>query len=170
MTGSGFRVQGSGFALVAAAICCVVFSGCGAPLGSQALAGDVVPCELALAMIAADGTAAPRPQPTPAPAPDDEVGQAIGDRPQGWIFSDAKSLITKGNALADRAKILLDAAERDGKITLDVKLPKPAPRANCPDGLCPLTIEPATDPPSSDAGSCADGSCSFPGRRFRWRR
>jgi len=35
----------------------------------------------------------------------------------------AKALIAKGNALADRGKALLDAAQRDGKITVDIILP-----------------------------------------------
>lgn len=142
------------------------------PRANAVVAGDAVPCELALASVCGSPLADFGSSPTPAPSPDDEIGQAIGDRPQGWIFSDAKALIAKGNALADRGKAILDAAERDGKITLDVKLPKPAARSQCPDGSCPLTLEFAVEP-DPDAGGCPDGSCALSsraGRRLRWRR
>ena len=40
-------------------------------------------------------------------------------------YRDAKALIDKGNALADRGKAILDQAQRDGKITVDMRLPTP---------------------------------------------
>ena len=64
-----------------------------------------------------------------------------GDSPQGWILSDAKALIAKGNKLADRGKLILDQAERDGKITVDVHLPKPTTQAGtwqCDGNVCRL--------------------------------
>ncbi|KKN32869.1 hypothetical protein LCGC14_0809540 [marine sediment metagenome] len=39
------------------------------------------------------------------------------------IFKQAKELIHKGNKLADRGKKLLDAVQRDGKISVDILLP-----------------------------------------------
>ena len=75
-------------------------------------------------------------------------------------FRDAKALIAKGNALADRGKILFDAAQRDGKITLDVRLPKssaiqsikrPDTKLSCPDGVCPWKPDkPDVPKPTSD--------------------
>ena len=56
-------------------------------------------------------------------------------------YRDAKTLIAKGNELADRGKAILDAAEADGKIMLSVHLPKVLKSAGeketCPGGVCP---------------------------------
>lgn len=85
---------------------------------------------------------------------------------------EAKELIRKGNELADRGKALLDAAEREGKITVDVHLPKsesppveyrPA-GGTCPGGFCPyVPPAPSEGTNASDAraaGACSSGSCS----------
>jgi len=112
---------------------------------------------------------APAPAPTPKPAPD---GAPVG----GPIdtYRDAKTLIDKGNALADRGKALLDQAQRDGKITVDIRLPTPsapAATATCPlggtcrNGRCPLRqaelTPPASNPqtPSKPGGDCPGGVC-----------
>ena len=49
--------------------------------------------------------------------------------PEGIIdtIRQAKALIGKGNALADRGKLILDAAQRDGKIRVDVHVPEVMP-------------------------------------------
>jgi hypothetical protein len=77
---------------------------------------DAVSCDLAVAMFTQEVV--------PVPAPD------TGALPTGPldIVRDAKSLIEKGNVLADRGKQILDAAQRDGKVTVDVRLPKPDPQ------------------------------------------
>lgn len=96
---------------------------------------------------------------TPCPHCSAKGGQGL-DGPLGTLL-DAKELIRKGNDLADRGRILLDTAERDGKITVDVQLPKPAslpsaappgPQQTCPGGVCPAW--PQNAPP---AGSRPQG-------------
>jgi Zn finger protein HypA/HybF involved in hydrogenase expression len=65
---------------------------------------------------------------------------------------EAKELIAKGRALADRTKAILDAAEREGKVSVDVKLPghvtgsAPACGGDC--AACPL---PCAQPPGPAA-------------------
>jgi len=78
----------------------------------------------------------------------------------------------EGNELAYRGKALLDAAEREGKITVDVHLPKSeSPRVEhrpaggtCPGAFCPyVPPAPSEGTNASDArtaGSCSSGSCS----------
>ena len=117
------------------------------------------------------------------PCPDCHNGSA---GPYGGpldTLREAKELIAKGNELADRSKALLDAAERDGKITVDIRLPKATPpvlgeaapaagKTTCPGGFCPYVPVP-TDPgqataptTGTDAGdansawSCSGSSCS----------
>jgi hypothetical protein len=111
----------------------------------------------------------PAPAPSPTPAPD---GAAIG----GPIdtYHDAKTLIDKGNALADRGKSLLDQAQRDGKITVDIRLPLVPgtdalvaypPGRTCRSGRCPLRSADPTPPagnPQTQANpseACAGGVC-----------
>jgi len=101
-------------------------------------------------------------------------------------FREAKELIRKGNALADRGKALLDAAEREGKVTVDIRFPGAtspvlgdAPGANgqttCLGGFCPyVPPAPSEGTNASDAraaGSCTSGSCSrgILRRRPFWR-
>lgn len=142
-------------------------AGCGGPSTAQENFRDAVAVEMTLATMV-DG-AAPAPSPYRCarcrdtgwlthgdghrtPCPDCQSGSA-GDLYGGPIdtLRQARELIEKGNSLADRGKAILDAAERDGKITVDVRIPKPAPYgspAACPDGFCPLpsarAIPPAT--------------------------
>jgi len=42
---------------------------------------------------------------------------------------DAKALIAKANKAVDRGTAILDAVERDGKVSVDIKLPKPLPKS-----------------------------------------
>jgi len=95
---------------------------------------------------------------------------------------DAKELIRKGNDLADRSKALLDAAQRDGKITVDVHLPKSLPLAapavgqSCPGGVCPVVpprLEVPAPPPQTAAtvqGSTCPGGVCRPRLLWRFRR
>ena len=86
---------------------------------------------------------------------------------------DAKSLIAKGNALADRGKVLLDAAEVEGKISVDIRLPKtlrsakpaeskPTDSGMCPNGVCPWMPK-APPQTSPDVTTPANA-----GRRMDW--
>lgn len=101
-----------------------------------------------------DSTPAPLP---PAPDPDDDSGTKPGG-PFDFI-RDAKALVKKGNALADRGKSILDKAEAEGKVTIDVRLPGG-----------PQETKESTAEESEQ--SCPDGSCSTQGpiRRFFRRR
>jgi hypothetical protein len=139
--------------------------------------------------------------PSPAPAP----AKCLRCRGTGWIehgdghrtpcpecqqgsagpfggpldtLHDAKELITKGNALADRGKAILDQAERDGKITVDIRLPKSvatqARNGSCPGGICPLMPPmPVQTPPDvvpfPATQGCPGGVCRLGllGRRRR---
>jgi len=77
---------------------------------------------------------------------------------------EVKELIRKGNELADRGKAILDAAERDGKVTIDIRLPKPTPlraSAACTEGACPVPGPHAQRPAASP---CAAGVCYAPVR------
>lgn len=67
------------------------------------------------------------------------------------IIRQAKELIRKGNELVERGKALLDAFEKDGKITIDVKLPQtvesaavvklnPVASDDCSNGQCNVTF------------------------------
>jgi hypothetical protein len=129
-------------------------------------------------------TATPAPQPMPKPDPD---GAAIGKQTITGpldIFRDGKALIDKGNALADRGKAILDQAQRDGKITVDIRLPTPpagTPQTqqknggSCPGGVCPLIPPEKQKSPAESAMECdATTSCSNcvsnPRRLLRWRR
>jgi hypothetical protein len=84
------------------------------------------------------------------------------------IIRQANELIKRGNELARRGKALLDAIERDGKITVDIHLPN-APKQPLADGQKPIVT-------SSD---CADGQCSISSYKptktrkkstWRWKR
>jgi len=127
---------------------------------------DAVATDLAITTM----TDAPQPGPAPAPVkclrcngtgwithgdghrtqcPDCQAGSAGAYGSPLDTYRDAKALIAKGNALADRGKAILDAAESDGKIMLAVHLPKvlrstkiaeaktPDAKQTCPDGVCP---------------------------------
>ena len=83
------------------------------------------------------------------PCPDCQEGSASHYGGPLDTLRDAKTLIAKGNALADRGKMLLDAAKADGKIMLAVHLPNVLrsscttktiqidKKQTCPGGVCP---------------------------------
>jgi len=99
-------------------------------------------------------------RPEPAPTPDDDRGAAVGGPLE--TYRDARALIRKGNELADRGRAILDAAERDGKITVDVRLPAldRATERLCPDGVCPVA------PKRAASTLCPDGICPLPPERL----
>lgn len=78
------------------------------------------------------------------------------------IIKQAKELIRRGNELAKRGKALLDAFEKDGKITVDVRLPSI-------DSTTVVKLKPTI------TSGCADGSCRVkrtytkPKSRWRWK-
>ena len=130
-----------------------------------------------------------QPQPVPPPdEPDNGAAPAVGGPLD--TLRDARELIQKGNALADRTKRLMDAAQREGGLWLFARLPggpAPVPKASpgtpadCPAGTCPLLPVPENaqkpapaaargrDPPAR----CPEGACYAPlpraGRRFLFR-
>jgi hypothetical protein len=100
-------------------------------------------------------TIAPSVDPTPEPAPAPGKCQRCGDT--GWIthgdghktrcpecnqgelptgpidtLRNAKALVDKYNRLADQAKAILDAAQRAGKITVDIRMPGAMPTMEWP--------------------------------------
>jgi hypothetical protein len=79
-----------------------------------------------------------------------EDAEAVGEPVTGPLdtIHDARELIRKGNALADRGQAILDQAERDGKITVDIRLPDPSRQSD-------------TSPPES---ACSD-KCPTPAAR-----
>jgi hypothetical protein len=169
-------------------VCCV---GCSAAVGASDYRDDVA-VDLAVA------TMADSPAPTPGPTPD-KCGRCKGT---GWIthgdghrtpcpdcqgdagasfggpldtLRDAKELIRKGSDLADRSKAILDQAQRDGKVTVDIRVPQSPPtqavptpsqaggRA-CQGGFCPLV--PDSPSPSTEY----PGGVSRPRLFGRFRR
>ena len=132
------------------------------------------------AMVTIEKSSIPAPAPAPKPSPD-----GAGMKAGGPIdtYRDAKALIDKGNALADRGKAILDQAQRDGKITVDIRLPTPpvskpqtqsATGGLCPGGVCPVQLpaEEGTLPRTAAADSAApcSGGVYQPRRFWRWRR
>ena len=75
------------------------------------------------------------------------------------IIRQAKELIRKGNELANKGKALLDAIQKDGRITVDIRLPQAT--AGCPDGSC--SVSNSTSAPLEIQGAeagCPGGKCS----------
>lgn len=117
---------------------------------------------------------------TPCPDCPATAGESFGGPLD--TLRDARELIRKGNDLADRSKALLDAAQRDGKITVDVRLPQPLPLAapavgqSCPGGVCPV-VPPRPEVPASlpqtaatvQGDACLGGVCR-PRLLWRFRR
>jgi len=120
---------------------------------------------------------------TPCPDCSDGSSGPYGGPLDTW--RDAKDLIRKGNELADRSKALFDRAERDGKISVDIRLPKPNLPSQgpvqkgpvtkaCPGGICPrvpeypkrTAIPPVTQPATPSCGSTYCRPRVF----WRWRR
>jgi len=93
------------------------------------------------------------------PCPDCRSGAGYGGPLE--TYRDARALIRKGNELADRGRAILDAAERDGKITVDVRLPAldRATERLCPDGVCSVA------PKRAASTLCPDGICPLPNER-----
>ncbi len=100
----------------------------------------------------------------PTPAPQSAPGAATVGGPID-VYRNARDLIDKGNDLADRGKAILDQAQRDGKITVDIRLPA-TPSSTCPQGWtcngnsCTRTRDTTKlpDMPSSATSSC-HGDC-----------
>lgn len=105
------------------------------------------------------------PKPLPNPTPDGARKGAKLESPLD-TYREAKTLIEKGNALADRGKAILDQAQRDGKITVDIRLPADSPSKQkadltcfgnsystktCPSGTCPWG--------TCKRRSCPGGNC-----------
>jgi hypothetical protein len=163
--------------LIAVLLMLVVSSGCDSPATGATDWTPTIACEGAMVSMAE------APMPEPEPAPDD--GAMPGSPITGPLdtFRDAKELIRKGNDLADRSKALLDAAQRDGKITVDIRLPKvdgrsitaePATPAAPPSIVCGpagCTLVPSLPPPAVTSSpppvGCATGVCR---PRLLWRR
>jgi len=95
---------------------------------------------------------------TPCPDCQGDTGVAYGGPLD--TLRDAKALIEKGNELADRGKALLDQAELDGKITVDIRLPS-VPR---------LPIQTPPDTATSPAASECQGGVCRPRLFGRFRR
>jgi len=80
------------------------------------------------------------------------------------IYKQAKELIRKGNELANKGKALLDAIQKEGRITVDIRLPQVA--ADCPDGKCSIRADrntadaPVSIETQSSETWCPDGKCS----------
>ncbi len=183
------------------ALCVLFAAGC-QPAQPPADYRDGVAVELTVATMAADRAPQPEPEPpgpydcprckdtgwithgdghrTACPDCSDRGTGSYGGPLDAW--REAKELIRKGNDLADRGKAIFDAAERDGRITVDVRIPDSSPTvgpSSC--GFCPVV--PVPDLPAPDlpvlpppeaaqpamTQGCADGVCR--GRLVRrWRR
>jgi hypothetical protein len=117
------------------------------------------------------------PTPKPKPKPDGAGKGAKIESPLD-TYRDAKALIDKGNALADRGKAILDQAQREGKITVDIRLPDaaisdPRPkRSSCSGGVCTWRNDAEEDAPSKTNPSCSStgGGAGKHLRFLRWRR
>jgi hypothetical protein len=121
----------------------------------------------------------------PLPPPNSD-GVGIGAKLESPIdtYREAKSLIEKGNALADRGKRILDEAEKDGKITVDIRLPVPVTndsqsrqKANtncsggsCSDGKCPFQSQAEDQQPASNEPTQACCGDRKSRHILRWRR
>ncbi len=131
---------------------------------SQDASPDEVAIDLALATMIESVSPGPAPSPYACPSCKDTgwIVHGGGNRtkcsncdlaslPGGPldIFKQAKELIRKGNELADRGKKLLDAIQKDGKLSVDILLPFEAgespsvtPRLDgisaAPEEVCPV--------------------------------
>jgi len=176
--------------MLSIALCALLIAGCQAlPLPADHL--DDAAVDLAVATLAADRLPTPEPpQPYQCPRCKDTGWITHGDGhrtpcpdcsegtagPYGGpldTIRDAKDLMRKGNELADRSKALLDAAQRDGKITVDVRLPEPNAAASgpsCANGVCrvPPAVEqkPVVVRQPAARQDCANGVCR---PRLFWR-
>ena len=85
------------------------------------------------------------------------------------IIRQAKELIRRGNELAERGKALLDAFEKDGKATIDVRLPSTLKQPEIIKSAKPVVV----------SGGCANGQCGITRNKYtpiqkknnwRWKR
>ena len=154
------------FLMLLCALCCCCFAGC-----EQAIATDwpaIVSSDLALASLSQEKT--PPPAPWPLPLPDDSGAklESIGG-PLDTIRG-ASDLVTKGNALADEARVILDAAKRSGKISVDIKIPVNAEiKANLP-ATAADTQQAANKKQPTISSGCSNGKCGMIETRWRIRR
>ena len=104
-----------------------------------------------------------KPAPPQVEPEDTDLGQPVG----GPLDSirDAKELVRKGNELADRGKALLDQAEREGKITVDIRLPNQSAKYETPE-----TETAFTGNCSSSSSRTVRYSTRRPLLFWRWRR
>jgi hypothetical protein len=104
-----------------------------------------------------------KPAPPQIEPEDTDLGQGVG----GPLDSirDAKELVRKGNELADRGKALLDQAQRDGKITVDIRLPDSGVKWKSSDSETACTGN-----RSSSSGRTVRYSTRRPLLFWRWRR
>ena len=191
------------YLLAILAFCVVLLAGC-LPNEAALDLRDAVAVDLALATMT-DHAPAPQPDPpTPydcprckdtgwithgdghrTPCPDCSDGSSGDYSGPLDTWRDAKDLIRKGNELADRSKQLFDRAERDGKIRVDIQLPKPslesqstarqkAVTQSCPSGVCPVVPEPPkrTAPTVATQPAAPSGTRTYyrPRIFWRWRR
>ena len=148
---------------------------------------DVAAADMALATMIEPAA------PQPLPPPDDDDTGAIG-RVGGPVdtIREAKALIRKANKAVDRGTAILDAVERDGKVSVDIKLPKPLPKAKavrtrivrqrvCDGTSChyedvevPIDEDdeptPFDEPEREEATTQAAGTCNSCGNNSTFRR
>jgi hypothetical protein len=147
---------------------------------------DVAAADMALATMVEPA------MPQPLPPPDNGDTGSIG-RVGGPVdtIRDAKALIAKANKAVDRGTAILDAVERDGKVSVDIKLPKPLPKSKavrtrivrqrvCDGTSChyedvEVPIEddeptPFDEPNEEEATTQAAGACNSSGNYSTFRR
>ena len=152
---------------------------------------DFVATNLALSTMTDGVTPEPIPSPFDCPTCKDTGWIMHGDGHQtkcpdcdlaglpGGIFDtikQAKELIRKGNLLADRGKEILDAVQRDGKITVDIRLPGTSVSVSSDIIDDKKKVQIVTERPA--VAGCSDGSCSattyrYPTKKrtsWRWKR
>lgn len=147
---------------------------------------DVAAADMALATMVEPNT----PQPLPPPDGSDNGSVSRVGGPVDTI-REAKALIRKANKAVDRGTAILDAVERDGKVSVDIKLPRVAKvtsavrtrmvtRRVCDGQSCHLeTVEVPIDEddeptpfdePKEEATTQAAGTCNSCGNTSTFRR
>ena len=147
---------------------------------------DVAAADMALATMVEPAT----PQPLPPPDGSDNGSLVRVGGPVDTI-REAKALIRKANKAVDRGTAILDAVERDGKVSVDIKLPKPLPKAKavrtriirqrvCDGTSChyedvevPIDEDDEPTPfdePNEEATTQAAGTCNSCGNNSTFRR
>ena len=148
---------------------------------------DVAAADMALATMVEPAT----PQPLPPPDGSDNGSLARVGGPVDTI-REAKALIRKANKAVDRGTAILDAVERDGKVSVDIKLPRVAKvtsavrtrtitRRVCDGQSChyenvevPINEDdeptPFDEPNEEEATTQAAGACNSSGNYSTFRR